>query len=78
MTKSFIQCDKELAEMKNQFISESQYLTFQVSSYMEYNQRFSYQREELFSNFLEEFGRITDENNSLKIEKGRMNKEVGL
>ena len=62
--------------MKNHFVNESQDLALQVSKYMEFNQTFAFQREELFSNFLEDFGKVTDQNSSFGLEKERMIKEV--
>ena len=70
------QSDKDLAEVKENFIEESQELALGNSKYLEYNQRFAIQREEYITKVLNDVNESNKKYVKLKADKNNVLKQV--
>ena len=71
-----MQSDKDLAEVKENFIEESQELALGNSKYLEYNQRFAIQREEYITKVLGDVNESNKKYAKLKADKNNVMKQV--
>ena len=71
-----LQNDKDLIEMKEIFIDETQKLALSNSKYIEYNQRFALRREEFICQLLGDVSKLKEKSNTLQSDKQRLSKEV--
>ncbi|XP_076822533.1 uncharacterized protein LOC143468933 [Clavelina lepadiformis] len=73
---TYFKNDKDLIEMKEIFIDETQKLALSNSKYIEYNQRFALRREEFICQLLGDVSKLKEKSNTLQSDKQRLSKEL--